>query len=91
MFIEGLSDWEKRRLALILKERGYTAFMVIKHATAAVLSAKRGRQVNSVDDQYLTLLDETVADLYGYQRLPNDLHYIDSNPAAKDQQPSRRQ
>ncbi|WP_320823354.1 hypothetical protein [Reinekea sp.] len=88
MFIEGLSDWEKRRLALILKERGHTAFMVIKHATAAVLSAKRSRQVNSVDQQYLTLLDTTVEELYGYQRLPNDLHYVNANPVLKDQQPS---
>jgi len=75
MFIEGLSDWEKRRLALILKERGQTAFMVVKHATAAVLSAKRGRLVNPVDQQYLNLLDKTIEDLYGYKRFPNELRY----------------
>jgi len=91
MFIEGLSDWEKRRLALVLKDRGHTAFMVIKHATAAVLSAKRGRQLNSVDKQFLTLLDTTVAELYGYQRLPNDLHYVDTNPMLKERQPAARQ
>ena len=88
MFIEGLSDWEKRRLALILKERGYTAFMVIKHATAAILSAKRGRLVNTVDNRNLTLLDTIVEELYGFRRLPNDLHYVNANPVAKDSQSS---
>lgn len=75
MFIEGLSDWEKRRLALILKERGQTAFMVIKHATAAVMSARRQRAINPVDQQYLDLLDQTVEELYGYHRYPNELRY----------------
>jgi hypothetical protein len=75
MFIDGLSDWEKRRLALILKERGQTAFMVVKHATAAVLSARRGRTVNPVDEQYLEMLDKTVEELYGYHRYPNELKY----------------
>jgi hypothetical protein len=75
MFIDGLNDWEKRRLALILKERGQTAFMVVKHATAAVMSLKRGRQVNPVDQQYLELLDKTVEELYGYHRYPNELKY----------------
>ncbi|MFQ3231230.1 hypothetical protein [Reinekea sp.] len=75
MFIDGLSDWEKRRLALVLKEQGNTAFMVIKHAKAAVLSAKRNRPVNTVDDKYLMLLDKTIEELYGYQRLPNSLQY----------------
>jgi hypothetical protein len=75
MFIDGLSDWEKRRLALILKERGQTAFMVVKHATAAVLSSRRGRSVNPVDEQYLELLDKTVEELYGYHRYPNELKY----------------
>lgn len=75
MFIKGLSDWEKRRLALVLKERGHTAFMVIKHATAAILSNKRGTPVNSVDQQYLDLMDETIEELYGYQRHPTQLYY----------------
>lgn len=75
MFIDGLSNWEKRRLALVLKDRGYTAFMVIKHATAAALSAKRNRPVNGVDGKYLILLDNTIEELYGYQRLPNTLQY----------------
>lgn len=43
--MNGLTDWEKRRLALTLKERGQTAFMVIKHAKAAVSSAKRVAQL----------------------------------------------
>jgi hypothetical protein len=75
MFIQGLSDWEKRRLALVLKERGHTAFMVIKHATAAILSYKRGTPVNSVDKQYLDLVDQTIEELYGYKRLPKQLQY----------------
>jgi len=75
MFIDGLTDWEKRRLALILKERGQTAFMVVKHATAAIMSFKRGRNINPVDQQYLDLLDSTIEELYGYQRYPNELKY----------------
>jgi hypothetical protein len=75
MFIDGLSDWEKRRLALVLKDHGYTAFLVIKHATAAALSAKRNRPVNPVDEKYLDLLDKTVEELYGYQRMPGSLQY----------------
>ncbi len=75
MFIEGLSDWEKRRLALILKEQGHPAFMVIKHATAAVLSTKRGRAINSVDQHYLDLLDKTIETLYSYHRHPKSLRY----------------
>lgn len=75
MFIKGLSDWEKRRLALVLKERGHTAFMVIKHAAAAILSSKRGTPVNHVDQQYLDLMDETIEELYGYRRFQNQLHY----------------
>jgi hypothetical protein len=83
MFIDGLSDWEKRRLALILKERGQTAFMVIKHATAAVMSAKRHRQINPVDQQYLDLLDATIEELYGYHRLPNELSYAEPDQVKK--------
>lgn len=75
MFIDGLSDWEKRRLALVLKDQGYTAFMVIKHAKAAALSVQRNRPVNKVDERYLTLLDTTIESLYGYKRLPNTLEY----------------
>ncbi|MBU2863514.1 hypothetical protein KO489_06635 [Reinekea forsetii] len=75
MFIDGLSDWEKRRLALVLKDQGHTAFMVIKHAKAAALSAQRNRPVNDVDRKYLALLDETVEALYGYKRMPNTLEY----------------
>ncbi len=75
MYIDGLSDWEKRRLALILKERGHTAFIVIKHANAAILSAKRGRPVNAVDLQYLQLVDSTILELYGYQRFTNEFRY----------------
>ncbi len=75
MFIDGLTDWEKRRLALILKERGQTAFMVVKHASAAIMSAKRGRSINPVDQQYLTMLDATIEELYGYVRYPSDLKY----------------
>ncbi len=77
MFIEGLTDWEKRRLALILKERGYTAFMVIKHANAAVSSAKRGHLVNPVDQHYLDKLDDLVKELYGYERLMNEMKYME--------------
>lgn len=75
MYIDGLSDWEKRRLALILKERGHTAFMVIKHAKAAVLSAKRGNNINPVDLNHLELLDKTIEELYGFRRYPNELRY----------------
>ena len=75
MFIDGLTDWEKRRLALVLKERGQTAFLVVKHAGAAIMSAKRGRSINSVDQQYLDMLDATIEELYGYQRYPSDLKY----------------
>ena len=81
MFIEGLSDWEKRRLALVLKERGQTAFMVVKHATAAVNSGKRGRKVNAVDQQYLDVLDKTIDELYGYQRVEGELRYAVPNEA----------
>lgn len=79
MFIEGLNDWEKRRLALILKERGHTAFMVIKHANAAVLSARRAGTVHEVDLKNLELLDQTIEELYGYRRFPNQLHYADAD------------
>ena len=75
MFIDGLTDWEKRRLALTLKERGQTAFMVVKHANAAIMSAKRGRAINAVDQQYLDMLDATIEELYGYTRYPTDLKY----------------
>ena len=75
MFIDGLTDWEKRRLALILKERGFTAFMVIKHATAAISSAKRGHTVNPVDQQHLDILDGLIRELYGYERLNNEMKY----------------
>lgn len=75
MFIEGLSDWEKRRLAIVLKERGYTAFMVIKHASAAILSQQRERVIHEVDARYLTLLDGLVYELYGYSRAVGSLRY----------------
>lgn len=75
MFIEGLSDWQKRRLALILKDKGHTAFMVIKHASAAIQSMKRNRAVNSVDRDNLDILDSTIRELYGYERFPNELKY----------------
>lgn len=75
MLIEGLSDWQKRRLALILKDKGYTAFMVIKHASAAIQSMKRNRPVNSVDQENLNILDDTVRELYGYERFPNQMRY----------------
>lgn len=76
MFIDGLTDWEKRRLALTLKERGYTAFMVIKHAKAAVLSTQRGRSIHPIDQKYLDLLDVTVEELYGYHRKEGELYFI---------------
>ena len=75
MFIDGLSDLEKRRLALALKDDGYTAFLVIKHATAAVQSSKRNRPINTVDEKNLQLLDKTIERLYGYQRTADALHY----------------
>lgn len=73
--MNGPTDWEKRRLALTLKERGQTAFMIIKHAKAAVSSAKRGRSVHPTDQQYLDLLDSTIEDLYGYHRTPGEMIY----------------
>lgn len=75
MFIEGLTDWEKRRLAIVLKERGYVAFMVIKHASAAILSQQRDRIVHDVDARYLALLDDLVYELYGYSRTKGNLRY----------------
>lgn len=75
MFIDGLTDWEKRRLALTLKERGLTAFMVIKHAKAAVISAKRGRDVHPIDRQNLEFLDDIIRELYGYSRVQGELRY----------------
>jgi hypothetical protein len=83
MFINGLTDWEKRRLALILKERGYTAFMVIKHATAAISSAKRGHNVNNVDQQHLDILDNIIHELYGYKRLPDEMKYVEPELLSK--------
>ncbi|EAR08860.1 hypothetical protein MED297_04302 [Reinekea sp. MED297] len=75
MFIDGLTDWEKRRLALTLKERGQTAFMVIKHAKAAVISSQRGREVHPIDQQNLDYLDEIIFELYGYYRVAGELRY----------------
>lgn len=75
MLIEGLTDWEKRRLALTLKDRGQPAFLVIKHAAAAVQSIQRGRPLNSADKIHLDLLDALVYELYGYQRYPDRLMY----------------
>ena len=85
MFIDGLTDWEKRRLALILKERGYTAFMVIKHATAAISSAKRGHNVNAVDQQHLDILDGLIDELYGYKRLTDEMKYVEPGAQYKSE------
>ncbi|MEJ2075444.1 MAG: hypothetical protein P8X79_18510 [Reinekea sp.] len=49
--------------------------MVVKHATAAISSAKRGHTVNSVDQHYLDLLDNLIRELYGYERQNNEMRY----------------
>ncbi|TXR54269.1 hypothetical protein [Reinekea thalattae] len=76
MFIEGLSDTEKRQLAVTLRERGHIAFMAIKHAVAAMLSQKRGGPINEVDQAYLRLVDNTIEELFGYQRQTGELYYM---------------
>ena len=77
MEIKGLSDWQKRRLALVLRERGQTAFIVIKHAQAAILCTNRERPINEVDECYLALLDATIKELYGLTRSTNELSYME--------------
>lgn len=64
---------------MTLKERGQTAFMVVKHAKAAVLSAQRGREVHAIDQLNLDYLDDIIQELYGYRRADGELRYQPEN------------
>lgn len=75
MFIDGLSDFEKHKLALHLREREHTPFMVIKHAYAAAQCERRGVDIHPIDLKYLKLLDQAIEALYGKFRVGPGLFY----------------
>jgi hypothetical protein len=75
MFIDGLSEQEKQQLALYLRERDHTPFMVIKHAYAAAQCQRRGIDIHPIDMKYLVLLDEAIAALYDKHRIGSALIY----------------
>lgn len=75
MFIDGLTEHEKHQLAIHLRERDHTPFMVIKHAHAALECEKRGMEIHPTDGKYLQLLDEIIASLYDKHRQGPDLNY----------------
>lgn len=75
MFVEGLTESEKRRLTLRLKEKGHMAFMVIKHANAAVISQSKGHDAHPVDLEHLIVLDSTIEQLFGFKRRSSGLSY----------------
>lgn len=79
MFIEGLTDEQKKLLAVTLRDQGHMAFMVIKHAVAALQCAKLGKAIHSVDSDNLSILDDTIESLFGYQRLSDSLRYHDTS------------
>lgn len=78
MFIDGLTESEKHQLAVYLREREHTAFLVIKHARAAVQCMQREKDVHPVDQKYLDLLDHTVEELFNKERRSPHLHYDDA-------------
>lgn len=75
MFIDGLSDTEKRELALHLREHEHTPFMVIKHAYAAAQCERRGVDIHPIDLKYLKLLDQAIASLFAKERVGPGLVY----------------
>lgn len=75
MFIDGLSDTEKHQLALHLRDREHTPFMVIKHAAAAAQCERRGVDIHPIDLKYLKLLDQTIEALFGKHRTGSALVY----------------
>ncbi|MFG1496206.1 hypothetical protein ABMA57_06175 [Saccharospirillum sp. HFRX-1] len=84
MFIDGLTEHEKRQLAIHLREHDHTPFMVIKHAHAASECAKRGMEIHPIDGKYLQLLDETIASLYDKHRKGSGLHYAIGQSKRRD-------
>lgn len=79
MFIDGLTDSEKHQLAVHLREREHTAFLVIKHARAAVKCLQIEKDVHFIDQKYLTLLDETIEQLFNKVRVGPHLHYDEAS------------
>lgn len=75
MFIDGLTEQEKQQLAVYLRERDHTPFMVIKHAYAAAQCQRRHMDIHPIDLKYLTLLDEAIAELHGKCRIGSALIY----------------
>lgn len=75
MFIEGLTEKEKHRLAVYLREHEHTPFMVIKHAHAAAQCEKRGLHIHPTDGRYLQLLDNAISTLYNKKRTGPGLCY----------------
>lgn len=75
MFIDGLTEREKRQLAVHLREQEHTPFMVIKHAHAAAQCERRGLDVHPIDLKYLKMLDTIIETLHGKQRVGPGLVY----------------
>ncbi|MEX1214204.1 hypothetical protein [Saccharospirillum sp.] len=75
MFIDGLTEPEKQKLAVYLRERDHTPFMVIKHAYAAVQCQRRGVDIHPIDFKYLMLLDEAITELHDKYRIGSALIY----------------
>lgn len=78
MFIDGLTESEKHQLAVYLREREHTAFLVIKHARAAIQCMQREKDVHPIDQKYLDLLDSTIKELFNKVRRSPHLHYDDA-------------
>ncbi|MHA7880334.1 MAG: hypothetical protein ACX931_11105 [Saccharospirillum sp.] len=84
MFIDGLTDTEKHQLAVHLREQEHTAFLVIKHARAAVQCMQRDKNVHPIDLKYLELLDAAIEQLFNKVRPGPSLFYTDAG-AQSDQ------
>lgn len=84
MFIDGLTESEKHQLALHLREREHTAFLVIKHARAAVQCIQREKEVHPIDQKYLDLLDDAIEQLFNKVRRGPHLQY-DETASQADQ------
>lgn len=78
MFIDGLTESEKHQLAVHLREREHTAFLVIKHARAAVQCMQREKDVHAIDQKYLDLLDSAIQHLFNKVRQGPHLAYDDA-------------
>jgi len=75
MFIDGLSEQEKKLLPLHLRTLEHLPFMVIKHATAAVQCERRGTDIHPIDLKYLAILDDAIATLFDKHRMGSTLIY----------------